>query len=237
MSNYAAPLRAIFAILPRRLRRNSMRPFANEKFAVELNVSSPPGVAERGRCCRLEDARLKNRSENVSADEFLVQLLWSQLQRKQRHQLQPPNLSRRQCLQPGSVSIVVQPRLFARDYFWSQFKPDAAPSVIFAERVAPIDGTAIPLKFFDLEGDDIAASYLLLMARLKIARSRVRWSIWSLVRIAQRCFWRSGGSAPISFPLFQGIRPGAGSKKLGLSYGRTPLVAEEDDLALRAGRL
>ena len=49
------------------------------------------------------------------------------------------------------------------------------------------------------------------------ARSRLRWSIWSLVRIAQTCFCRSGGLAPISFPLFQGVRPGAGSKKLALS--------------------
>jgi hypothetical protein len=38
-----------------------------------------------------------------------------------------------------------------------------------------------------------------------------------VVRIAQTCFCRSGGLAPISFPLFQGIRPAAGSKKLALS--------------------
>src|SRR4029077_15485394 len=58
---------------------------------------------------------------------------------------------------------------------------------------------------------------LLSMARLNKARSRVRWSIWSLVRIAQTCFCRSGGLAPISFPLFQGVRPGAGSKNSALS--------------------
>jgi hypothetical protein len=38
-----------------------------------------------------------------------------------------------------------------------------------------------------------------------------------LVRIAQTCFCRSGGLAPISFPLFQGIRLGVGSEKLALS--------------------
>src|SRR5665811_1885705 len=58
---------------------------------------------------------------------------------------------------------------------------------------------------------------LLSMARLNSARSRVRCSIWSLVRIAQTCFCRSGGLAPVSFPLFQGIRLGAGRSKLVLS--------------------
>ena len=38
-----------------------------------------------------------------------------------------------------------------------------------------------------------------------------------LGRIAQTCFCRSGGLDPISFPLFQGICLGAGSKNLALS--------------------
>src|SRR5664279_4924458 len=58
---------------------------------------------------------------------------------------------------------------------------------------------------------------LLSMARLNMARSRVRLSIWSLVRIAQTCFCRNGGLAPVSFPLFQGIHLGAGSSELALS--------------------
>src|SRR5471030_2075369 len=58
---------------------------------------------------------------------------------------------------------------------------------------------------------------LLSMARLNSARSRVRCSIWSLVRIAQTCFCRNGGLAPVSFPLFQGIRLGADSSELALS--------------------
>lgn len=42
------------------------------------------------------------------------------------------------------------------------------------------------------------------MGRLKIARSRFPpWSC-SLLRIAQTCLGRSGGFAPMSFPLFQG---------------------------------
>src|ERR1700730_18425464 len=44
------------------------------------------------------------------------------------------------------------------------------------------------------------------MARLNMARSRVRPAICSLVRIDQTCFGRRGGLAPINLPLFQGSR-------------------------------
>jgi hypothetical protein len=44
---------------------------------------------------------------------------------------------------------------------------------------------------------------LLSIARLNMAKSRLRSAIWSLVRIDQTCFGRSGGFAPISLPLFQ----------------------------------
>jgi hypothetical protein len=47
---------------------------------------------------------------------------------------------------------------------------------------------------------------LLPMAKLNIAKSRVRPSTLSFVRIDQTCFGRSGGFAPISLPLFQGVR-------------------------------
>src|SRR3982751_4399533 len=47
---------------------------------------------------------------------------------------------------------------------------------------------------------------LLSIAKLNIARSRVRPSIWSFVRINQTCLGRSGGFAPVSFPLFHGTR-------------------------------
>src|SRR5450631_1932123 len=49
---------------------------------------------------------------------------------------------------------------------------------------------------------------LLSIARLNMARSRARPSIWSFVRIDQTCLGRSGGFAPVSFPLFQGTRLG-----------------------------
>jgi hypothetical protein len=46
---------------------------------------------------------------------------------------------------------------------------------------------------------------LLSIARLNIARSRARPSIWSFVRIDQTCLGRSGGFAPVSLP-FHGTR-------------------------------
>src|SRR5437879_1450166 len=49
---------------------------------------------------------------------------------------------------------------------------------------------------------------LLSIARLNMARSRARPSIWSFVRIDQTCWGRSGGFAPVSFPLFHGARLG-----------------------------
>src|SRR5689334_5519231 len=49
---------------------------------------------------------------------------------------------------------------------------------------------------------------LLSIARLNIARSRTRPSIWSFVRIDQTCFGRNGGFAPVNLPLFQGTRFG-----------------------------
>src|SRR5262249_12436525 len=48
------------------------------------------------------------------------------------------------------------------------------------------------------------------IARLNSANSRIRPSIWSLVRIDQTCLAESGGLAPMSFPLFQGVRISAG---------------------------
>jgi hypothetical protein len=44
------------------------------------------------------------------------------------------------------------------------------------------------------------------MARLNSARSRFLPSICSLVRIDQTWLGRSGGFAPTSLPLFQGVR-------------------------------
>src|SRR5215212_10670584 len=53
------------------------------------------------------------------------------------------------------------------------------------------------------------ARSLLSIGRLNMARSRARPSIFSFVRIVQTCLGRSGGFAPVSFPLFHGTRFGA----------------------------
>src|SRR5450631_1376352 len=58
---------------------------------------------------------------------------------------------------------------------------------------------------------------LLSIARLNIARSRTRPSIWSFVRIDQTCLGRSGGFAPVSLPLFQGVRVGLFNRQASLS--------------------
>src|SRR6476661_6627732 len=47
---------------------------------------------------------------------------------------------------------------------------------------------------------------LLSIAKLNIAKSRLRPSTCSLVRINQTYFGCSGGLAPVNFPLFQGAR-------------------------------
>jgi hypothetical protein len=51
---------------------------------------------------------------------------------------------------------------------------------------------------------------LLSMAKLNMALSRIRSSTCSLVRIDQTFLVRSGGFGPVSLPLFQGMRLGAG---------------------------
>src|ERR1700730_686834 len=51
---------------------------------------------------------------------------------------------------------------------------------------------------------------LLSMARLNIANSRARLSIRRFVRMDQTRLANSGGFAPISFPLFHGVRVGGG---------------------------
>ena len=76
---------------------------------------------------------------------------------------------------------------------------------------------------------------LLSMARLNSARSRVRCSICSLVRIAQTCFCRNGGLAPVSFPLFQGTRLVPVARNWHGSPWSSSSVTEENELALTPG--
>src|SRR5216683_5737537 len=75
---------------------------------------------------------------------------------------------------------------------------------------------------------------LLSIARLNIARSRLRSVTWSLVRIDQTCFGRSGGLAPISLPLFQGPRLSVGATEASLSCMVILLVGENGQHAPNA---
>src|SRR5271169_2652079 len=73
---------------------------------------------------------------------------------------------------------------------------------------------------------------LLSMARLNSARSRLRSAIWSLVRIDQTCFGRSGGLAPVNLPLFQGVRLDVAGDDFSLSCIIILLVCENDQHGL-----
>src|SRR5208282_6277479 len=76
---------------------------------------------------------------------------------------------------------------------------------------------------------------LLSMAKLKRARSRIRPSNSNRVLIDQTCFGRSGGLAPISLPLFQGVRLLGGEQFL-LSDMIVLLCYEDDEHAPPARR-
>jgi hypothetical protein len=105
----------------------------------------------------------------------------------------------------GGLRIIIDglPSLFA------QFESDRLPGFLLPDRCAirrvPTGGDIL-----NPDGDHVTARSLLSIARLNMARSRARPSIWSFVRIDQTCLGRSGGLAPVSFPLFHGTRFGAG---------------------------
>jgi hypothetical protein len=69
-----------------------------------------------------------------------------------------------------------------------------------------IDRIAIRSDILDPQGDDVATTQLAVDREVEKGKVAVRLSIRSRVRMDQTWFGRSGGLAPISFPLFQGIR-------------------------------
>jgi len=83
------------------------------------------------------------------------------------------------------------------------------PSFVFRDRATDVKqvGRELGVRYV-LEGSVLSTRMamtsqprsLLSIAKLNIARSRVRPSIWSFVRINQTCLGRSGGFAPVSFP-------------------------------------
>jgi hypothetical protein len=91
----------------------------------------------------------------------------------------------------------------------AQFKSDWPPGFLLPYRCAIRCVSACGYAL-DPDGADITAALLALDCQMNMARSRARPSIWSLVRIDQTCSGRSGGFAPVSFPLFHGTRLGSG---------------------------
>jgi len=67
---------------------------------------------------------------------------------------------------------------------------------------------------------------LLSIARLNIAKSRVRLSSCNFARIDQMCPGRNGGLAPVSLPLFHASRR-------GLAFGNEELLLSVVGLLLR----
>jgi hypothetical protein len=119
----------------------------------------------------------------------------------------------------------------------SQLKPDGPPG-LFLPNGRPIDGIAIRSNVLNLKGDDIATSQLAVDGQIEhgqITRSLVDLELGPDrpdVFLPQR---RLGSN---QLPFVPGYPPGGGQQEIGIVlHGRTPLVAEEDDLAFRAGRL
>jgi hypothetical protein len=66
------------------------------------------------------------------------------------------------------------------------------------------NGMALWRDVGDAQADQIAAAQLAVDA--KVEQRQIRLDNCSVLRIAQTCLSRSGGLAPISLPLFQGVR-------------------------------
>ena len=88
-----------------------------------------------------------------------------------------------------------------------QLKPDG-PTGLLLPHCSAIDRIPAGRNASTRSATTSQPRSLLSIARLNIARSRVRPSICNRVRIAQTCFGRNGGFWPMSLPLFQGSRRG-----------------------------
>jgi len=85
-----------------------------------------------------------------------------------------------------------------------QLEPDRPTCLLLANRGA-VQRVTVRRNIIDANGNDVTATQLSI-ARLNSARSRLRSSICSLVRIDQAWLGRRGGLGPTSLPLFQGVR-------------------------------
>jgi hypothetical protein len=118
-----------------------------------------------------------------------------------------------------------------------QFKPDGPPGLSLPNG-RPIEGIAIRSNFLDLEADDIATSQLAVDSQIehgKIPRSLVNQELGP---DRPDVFLPQRGLCSNQLPFVPRYPLGGGKREIGIVlHGRTPLVADEDDLALRAGRL
>jgi hypothetical protein len=83
-------------------------------------------------------------------------------------------------------------------------EPNRLPCFPLANR-RPIPGISVWGDILHPERDDVATAELAIDGQIEHCQVAQRPSTWSLVRIDQTCFGRSGGFAPISLPLFQGL--------------------------------
>jgi hypothetical protein len=93
---------------------------------------------------------------------------------------------------------------------FGNFEPHRPAGLLLSDRRS-LDGVSVRGDVLDFETTTSQPRSLLSMARLNSARSRLRSAIWRLVRIDHTCFGRSGGLAPVTLPLFQGMRLEAAS--------------------------
>ena len=90
----------------------------------------------------------------------------------------------------------------------AQFKSHRPPGLLLPDHCA-IRRVAAGGDVLDPDGDDIAPTKLAVDCQIEHGEVASAASIWSFVRIDQMCLDRSGGFAPVSFPLFHGTRLGA----------------------------
>src|SRR5215813_10312325 len=90
-----------------------------------------------------------------------------------------------------------------------QLEPDRPASLPMAD-IGSVDGVAVGCHVIHRKATRSQPRSLLSIARLNIARSRVRFSSCSFARIAQTWPGRNGGFGPGILPLFQAGRPRRG---------------------------
>src|SRR5690606_5336178 len=87
-----------------------------------------------------------------------------------------------------------------------------------------IHGISARRHVIDPQGHNVTSAQLLSIARLKRAKSRLRSAICNFVRMDQTWLGRSGGFAPMSLPLFQGMRADLAATSVAVGIGWSSMV-------------